>query len=409
MSPITSRAASPRLQPSIAICGGGIGGLATALALSQQGIHATVFEKADPDRLRQEGLFLTLAPNGVNALRALGLADVVLAAGQRTNGLAVYNERGRLLTIVDYAGHAQTYGAASVTIGRGRLAGILLDAATRVGIDLRHTSAVESLRETVDGVDFTVNGDAHHFDLVLACDGIGSRVRRQVFPDLPAPAYAGQIGTGGMIDMPDLAPTDGLMRMSFGRKAFFGYIKAPGQPVHWFNSYPAQETDIAPIDDPAAFGKRLCDMHADDPLDNLAILLAAGPVARSYPIYDMPELPRWHTDRVLLLGDAAHAVAPHSGQGASMAIEDGVVLAACLAAETRPAAAFARYAGLRRDRVAKAIALGRVTGSQKLAQDWWQLKLRDLVLPIVMPMAARMQSRLFSFRVDKDPLAIPQQ
>jgi 2-polyprenyl-6-methoxyphenol hydroxylase-like FAD-dependent oxidoreductase len=409
MSLMTTAPATPKSQPSIAICGGGIGGLATALALRNKGFRATVFERSDADRLRSEGLFLTLAPNGINALRALGLAKTVLAAGLMTRGLAVYNERGRLLTIVDYASHAQTFGAASVTIQRGALAGILLDTAIKAGIEIRDATAVETVRETENGVELVAEGKTEHFDIILACDGIRSRIRQQIFPDLPQPAYTGQIGTGGVTDEPQIAPTDGLMRMTFGRKAFFGYIKAPGQPVHWFNNYPAPENDTGPVEDAAQFGAKLRDMHADDPLDNLAILEAAGPVARSYPVYDMPALARWHTDHVLLMGDAAHAVAPHSGQGASMAIEDAVVLAACLAAESKVGDAFARFVALRRDRVAKAIQLGRATGSQKLAQGWLQLKIRDLILPIVMPMAARMQSALFAFRIDQDPLAMPRQ
>ncbi len=409
MSSFAPSPASLKSQPAIAICGGGIGGLATALALHQAGFRAVVFEKADADQLRSEGLFLTLAPNGINALRALGLAETVLAAGLQTNGLAIYNERGRLLTIVDYAGHAQSFGAASVTIGRGALAGILLDAAVAAGVEIRHGHAIDKARETDGGVDLTVAGTVEHFDIALACDGIRSRMRQHIFPDLPQPVYSGQIGTGGIIDIPDIAPTDGLMRMTFGRKAFFGYIKAPGRPVHWFNSFPTRQASAASVQDPAAFGSQLRAMHADDPLDNAAILASAGPIARNYPIYDMPELARWHTNRVLLMGDAAHAVAPHSGQGASMAIEDAIVLAACLAAEHDFVEAFGRFERLRRDRVARAIKLGRASGSQKLAQNWFELKLRDMILPIVMPMAARMQSALFSFRVDQHPLATPHQ
>ena len=109
------------------------------------------------------------------------------------------------------------------------------------------------------------------------------------------------------------------------------------------------------------------------------------------------------------MGDAAHAVAPHSGQGASLAIEDGVVLAACLAAASDHATAFARFEQLRRQRVQKAIAIGRAVGTQKQAQSWLALRLRDLMLPLFMPMGARMQEKLYAFRADRTPLAQPVQ
>jgi 2-polyprenyl-6-methoxyphenol hydroxylase-like FAD-dependent oxidoreductase len=101
---------------------------------------------------------------------------------------------------------------------------------------------------------------------------------------------------------------------------------------------------------------------------------------------------------VLLMGDAAHAVAPHSGQGASLAMEDGIVLAA-----------YARFEGLRRDRVQKAISIGRAVGSQKQAKSWLALRLRDLMLPLFMPLGARMQEKLYAFRVDRTPLDQPVQ
>jgi 2-polyprenyl-6-methoxyphenol hydroxylase-like FAD-dependent oxidoreductase len=123
----------------------------------------------------------------------------------------------------------------------------------------------------------------------------------------------------------------------------------------------------------------------------------------------MPELARWSRGRVLLMGDAAHAVSPHSGQGASMAIEDAVVLAALLDDAETIEAAFARFFALRQERSQAAIRVGRAAGGQKSAQGWLQLRLRDLILPLVMPMAAKAQSRLFAFRADRFPLTQPVQ
>jgi 2-polyprenyl-6-methoxyphenol hydroxylase-like FAD-dependent oxidoreductase len=410
MSVISPPAASP-LAPSstIALCGGGIGGLATALALKQTGFAPIVFERHRPQQLRGEGLFLTLAPNGCNALRALGLLEEVAQVGLPTRGLAVFNEAGKRLALVDYASQVDRYGAGSITLRRGALAGVLLDAVEAAGITVHHGAAIADVTQDADGVVLDVNGEKQRFALALACDGLRSTVRRLVFPELPQPVYSGLIGTGGFTQAPDVADTDGVMNMVFGRRGFFGYIKQAEGPVYWFNSYPAPESETGPVTDGTAFARKLAAMHDGDPLDTSAILAATARVDRHYPIYDMPELPHWSSGRVLLMGDAAHAVAPHSGQGASLAMEDGIVLAACLTAAPDHAAAYARFEGLRRDRVQKAISIGRAVGSQKQAKSWLALRLRDLMLPLFMPLGARMQEKLYAFRVDRTPLDQPVQ
>ncbi|QQR36163.1 FAD-dependent monooxygenase [Devosia oryziradicis] len=410
MSVLTVPDASPLSRSStIAICGGGIGGLATALALKRAGFAPEVFERHAPQQLREEGLFLTLAPNGCNGLRALGLLDQVMAAGLPTRGIAVFNEAGKRLTLVDYGSQGEKYGARSITLRRGALAGVLLDAAQAAGIVIHHGAPIADIHQDEEGVVLEANGERQRFALALACDGLRSTVRRLVFPDLPQPRYSGLIGTGGFADAPGVADTDGIMNMVFGHRGFFGYITEGSGPVYWFNSFPAPESQAGPVSDGAAFARQLGAMHDGDPLDTMAILAATPRVDRHYPIYDMPELPHWSAGRVLLLGDAAHAVAPHSGQGASLAIEDGIVLATCLAAGQDYATAFRRFEGLRRDRLQKAISIGRAMGSQKQAQSWLALRLRDLMLPLFMPLGARMQEKLYAFRVDLTPLAQPAQ
>jgi 2-polyprenyl-6-methoxyphenol hydroxylase-like FAD-dependent oxidoreductase len=128
---------------------------------------------------------------------------------------------------------------------------------------------------------------------------------------------------------------------------------------------------------------------------------------RYYPINDLPPLATWHTQRVVLLGDAAHAVAPHAGQGASMALEDAVVLAACLEDSTKPSAAFKRFEFLRKDRTRTVMEVARRNGARKLASGPISIFLRDLLLPFVLPLGARQARRIASFRVDQAPLALP--
>jgi 2-polyprenyl-6-methoxyphenol hydroxylase-like FAD-dependent oxidoreductase len=405
MSNISTNSASGKSnRPRIAIAGAGIGGLALALALKARGFSPVVFEKKTAEQIRTEGVFLTLAPNGVNALRALGLADVTLAAGLLTTGLAMFNERGKGVGLMEYGTHAARFGAPSVTIRRGALGGVLLDAAERAGIDIAFGTGVEDVETAPEGV--TVSGV--RFDALIACDGLRSRVRRAVFPELPEPRYTGLIGTGGVTVVEGIAPTHGRMNMTFGKRGFFGYLAEPGLPVMWFNTYPAPLSDTGPISDPAAYARFIESLHRDDPLDNAKILAGVEAIDRDYPIYDMPELTHWAKGRVLLMGDAAHAVAPHSGQGASMAIEDGIVLAAALEEASDVQAAFARFFALRQARTQKVIQIGRQAGSQKHAQSWLALRIRDLVLPLFIPLGVKAQESIFRFRVDATPLAQPQ-
>ena len=142
--------------------------------------------------------------------------------------------------------------------------------------------------------------------------------------------------------------------------------------------------------------------------NNRAIIEAESAVRAVYPDYDIPSLPQWFTNHIVLMGDAAHAVTPHSGQGASMAIEDALVLAACLETEVTPVAAFRRFESLRRKRVEAVVALGRQSGQQKKAQSWLALRLCDLILPLVLPLGQKAQENIYAFRADLDPLAMPQ-
>jgi len=196
------------------------------------------------------------------------------------------------------------------------------------------------------------------------------------------------------------------MRMTFGNNAFFGYLKPAGQPVSWFNSYAADACEIGREMDPVAYARAIRALHAYDPRPNPQILDRVDAIDRSCPIY-MPALPGWHKDRVVLLGDAAHAVGPHAGQGASMAIEDALVLAACLGAERDHERAFRRYEDLRRNRIWLVVKMTARNSSQKRANGWVGLLIRDLILPHFIPLSIRRARRAFLFWADCTPLVHP--
>lgn len=393
---------------SIAVLGGGVGGLALATLLARSGWKVTVFERRSEAGAAHEGAFLTLAANGVAALSAIGALEGVEAVALPTREIALHGRNGRKIVGITQMTDEDRNSRPALTIRRGELAAALLKVARAAGADILHESVAAVAKEAADDVTIAFgDGDSvQHFDAVVVSDGINSRSRRKLFPAAPSPTYTGLIGTGGFVDVPEIHDTDGVMHMTFGHRAFFGYIKRGDGPVYWFNSYPHDKPDAS-----VAFGSGyaglLRDLHAKDPEPVRTILAAVKNVDQDYPIFDMPRLECWHSDRAVLIGDAAHAVSPHAGQGASMTLEDAVVLHACLAHEPTLAQAFRGFEALRRDRVEEVIRISRRVGSAKSPTNPIAIFLRDLIMPIFVPMTVREQRRVARFRVDRDPLAPP--
>jgi 2-polyprenyl-6-methoxyphenol hydroxylase-like FAD-dependent oxidoreductase len=396
-----------RSRFDVAVCGAGIAGLTLAARLSSLGFRVTVLEARDEAALEREGVFLTLAPNGMNGLRVIDLHRDIAAQGIATTGIEILDERGRRLALMDQSDHGSVFGAQSITLRRGALMRLLLERARSAGVTVHFGRKVAAVKGGAAGVSVeTEDGAAMRFDVLAACDGLRSRVRELVFPDFPTPRFTGLIGTGGFADVPSIRATHGTLRMTFGREAFFGYIKEHDQPVFWFNSYPA-EAPQSEFSTPQAYAAFLRTLHRGDPQENRDILGAVRGIEKDYAIFDLPELPVWHRERVVLVGDAAHAVGPHAGQGASMAIEDAIVLAACLEAEAALPAAFSRYERLRRGRVREVVRLTARNGSQKRASGRLALMIRNLILPVVIPLGIKAARRGYAYQVDRNPLAVP--
>ncbi|TSE03574.1 FAD-dependent monooxygenase [Mesorhizobium intechi] len=397
---------SPSALP-VAIIGAGVAGLALAVMLRRQGLAVCLFEARSREALN-EGAFLTLAPNGINALRALGLAERVSALGVPTLGFEIMNAAGRRLIHLDEQQSMRQAGAESVTLRRSDLLGALLDEALALGADIRFGHALAEVEDQPDCARLAFgNGVTVDAVWLAGCDGVWSRVRRVCLPASPDPVYTGLTGVGGVAEVPFVEPTDGLMHMVFGKKAFFGYMKQDDGPVLWFSSFPLDEDAALARPNPLRLAATVRQLHAGGPRTIRQIVETVTQIPRAYPVFDMLHLPKWHAARVVLLGDAAHAVAPHSGQGASMAIEDAVVLAACLDATPLPGQAFAAFQALRQDRVEHIVKVSRRIGSQKQAKGPVALFLRDLMLPFFVRLGARTNRAMTRYRADLTPLEKP--
>jgi len=387
----------------IGIVGAGIAGLVLALQLKGLGLPSIVFEARSRDSVIHEGAFLTLAPNAINGLRAVGLDARIAAAAIVSRGMEFLDERGIRLGFADQSYHAEEFGAPSVTIARGVLMRLLLTACEQAGIDVHFDSAIEELVDVGEHVQLVAGGNIKKVVWVAACDGLGSQTRRRIFPDFPTPRFTGLIGTGGIAMIDAVGSTDNVMRMVFGHVGFFGYLKRGDGPVYWFNSFPAEHPNSS-----GSTIARLRALHRADPSFVQAILAGIPEPVRDYPLFDMPVLPIWHRDKVVLVGDAAHAVGPHAGQGAAMAIEDAVTLAACMRATSSLEAGFRRFEALRRPRVETVAKVTARNRQQKRAATRVERWLRRLILPHVLPAGIKSIDALCAYRVELDPcLAMP--
>jgi len=386
------------------VAGGGIAGTVAAIALQRAGWQPRLLESRPEGAADERGAFLTVAINGLAALRALDLDPArVLAAGFATPTLAMVNGAGRRLALLPLGGPAPD-GTVTTTIRRADLYGALRAAATERGIPIEYDRRLAGYREHSGGVTATFDdGGTAEGDLLVGADGLRSRVREVLNPGGPAPTYLGLLNTGGFTDRPveaDLDRTPGLMHMAFGRRAFFGWSVAPDGSVWWFANPPRRHPAAPDEWNPETWRAELLDRFAGDGFPAAALIRASDEIVGPWNTWDLPRVPVWRDDRTILVGDAAHAVSPSSGQGASMAIEDAVTLGRCLRGRADLGAALADYEQLRRGRVEKIVAYGRRSGSTKTAGPLGAA-VRDALMPMVMRLLARgdRQAWIFEHRI----------
>jgi FAD-dependent urate hydroxylase len=366
------------------IAGGGVAGPVTALALQRAGIEAVVYEAHVPGA-GEAGSYLTVATNGLDALRAVDADRPVLAAGFPTPTNVLLSGGGRRLGVVSNGGRLAD-GTVSHTIKRARLYRALHDEASARGIRTEHGRRLVGAEVHAGGGVTAVfeDGTRDTGDLLVGADGVHSVTRRLLDPAAPAGRYVGLVNFGGYT--PDSAGTTepGAWHMIFGRRAFFGYVVDPDGGTVWFANVPRPAVTAAERAATSAeqWRRQLVELFAADhgPASDL---IAAGTLELAGDsTHDLPSVPTWHRGPMVIVGDAAHAPSPTSGQGASMAAEDAVVLAQCLRDLPAIPQALAAYERLRRSRVERIVAQGARTGSAKTPGPVGRV-LRDLTLPLV--------------------------
>ncbi|APE34239.1 monooxygenase [Nocardia mangyaensis] len=291
------------------VVGGGIGGMAAAVALRARGWSVQVYEQAS--EIAEVGSGIGLWPNALRALDALGVGTAVRDSAIEEQSAGIRDARGRWLSRTDAATMRRRFGA-PVMIHRAALLDILRaevpDSVVRTGV------AVESV--DCDGT-VTHAADTATADLIVGADGIRSVVRRAVCGEVSA-RYAGYTVWRAVVEI-DRPLTE--YGETWGRGARFGMVPLTDGRIYCFAVYNAPEHAPGTL---AEVRARFAGWH--DPIPALLAAADTNTVLHN-DVYDLPALPTFTAGRVALLGDAAHAMTPNLGQGACQALEDAVVLA----------------------------------------------------------------------------------
>lgn len=387
---------------TVIIVGAGVAGPVTAMALQKAGFEAVLYEARQPEASRA-GVFLTLATNGIEALRVLG-SEGVIEAGFETAWITLRNSAGKRLGRTP-VGLTPPDGPTSKTIRRADLYHALLDEALQRGIEVRFGHRLADAVTSSDRVTATfADGSSAEADLLVGADGVHSTVRRLIDPGAVAPAYGGLLSTGGYVPGATVDVEPGSYEMVFGKRAFFGYVAAPDDSVWWFANLPEpREPRQDAIGTAEALRARLLDAFDADAGPASRLIASTGHLAPATPIHTVEGLRHWHGRRMVLVGDAAHAASPTSGQGASLAIEDAVVLAKALRDRPDPAQACASYVAARLARVESIVRAAKRINRNKAAGPV-AAAVRDRVIPHVLRLVARSgaMTRQFHYRIDWD-------
>ncbi|MCD4851015.1 FAD-dependent monooxygenase [Arthrobacter sp. AK01] len=385
------------------VVGAGIGGLSSGIALHKAGHRPVIFEAygAPSDGI---GGFLTVAVNGFDALETLGLKAAADNLGFSTPLMSMYlGSNGKHLMDFDFGGSLPD-GTTARTMTRSELYSLLREEVGRLGIRIVYNKRLTMVEEDRDGVRAVFHdGTTERGDIVVGADGLHSRVRTLIDPTSPAPRIIPLLNTGGIVPAGVLEPGPmdveaGRMKMVFGKRCFYCYMQDPDGRIWWFAN-PLQRSSEDPATlDAGARKAWLTRLVAGDRTIMAAIIAATDDIIRPYTTSDFPSIPRWHRERLVLVGDAAHAASPSSGQGASMAIEDAVTLGRSLQGLEPDAIpeALGRYENERRTRAESVVEWGRRNAAPKIRGQFKRV-FEDLVLPVVFRGIARTSTDNFDW------------
>jgi salicylate hydroxylase len=354
----------------LAVSGGGIGGLAAALACARQGVPVQLLECAV--QLSEVGAGIQMGPNVTRILQAWGLGEALAQVAAFPGRLQARDaQTGQVLGSLRLGDRAQAlYGAPYATIHRADLQTLLHAAALAAGVQVGLGRAVQGWRETAEGLQVnTTDGLSVQADALVGADGVWSTVRQQLLGDAPA-RFSGHVAYRALVAQADLPVHLRSDQVTVWMGSCLHVVHYPVRSGQWLNLVAIVQGDQAAqadVWDSAGHTQALMQAMGSVGTD-LHERLATVPAWRQWALHDRAPVnaaSQMAQGRVALLGDAAHPMRPYLAQGAGMAIEDAQVLAQCLSAEagsvTARLQAYAEQRWARNARVqARAIRNGRI-------------------------------------------------
>ena len=352
----------------IGILGGGIAGLSVALALRKRGYSPRVYERrTEPATM---GAGVTLWPNASFVLEELGLLQDIDAIGGRPLTMRRQDAVGNALGGLDIALLDRTMGYPTYTVLRRHLQEVLLDHVARAGIPVEfgHRAAGIELDANGKAVAHFENGASIRPDLLIGADGRMDSVARKFVAGDNTPVYQGFVNWIGVAQGQHALVDDISIRDFWGAGERFGCVAIRPQLVYWAAAQVRPLSEAMPTAD---IRKEVEDLFAGWP-EPVAHIIRATPAnaIRLIAVHDLEPLHTWSRANVLLVGDAAHAPLPTSGQGACQALEDAWHLVRCLdGAGGNLNEAFQAFTKIRSPKTAKLAEQGRVFARGLFATD----------------------------------------
>lgn len=309
---------------TVTIIGAGIGGLTAGIALSQAGYDVTIYDRVS--ELKPVGAGISLWSNGAKVLNRLGLGVPLAAIGGLMTTMQYRTKTGDLLSEIDLNPLVQQVGQRPYPVARRDLQALLLQAFPGE-VRLGHTCTGVVEDETQVTALFA-NGHEARGDLLVAADGIRSRLRSYVLGETVEPQYGGYVNWNGLVAAAaDLAaPEHWVIYVGEHKRA--SLMPVAGDRFYFFLDVPLPSKSSTELVYPEQYQAELRQYFQGwaEPVQRLIERLDPLETAR-LAIHDLPPLTRYVRGRVALLGDAAHATCPDLGQGGCQAIEDAWVLA----------------------------------------------------------------------------------
>ena len=353
------------------IIGGGIAGLTTAVALRQQGINAEVYEAAS--ELKPVGAGIAIGKNASQVFQKIGLEETLKDQSIPVQTTLVTNNQAIPLQ------QPPETNMVSFCIHRAVLHQILCDACPPRSIHLDRKLA--HVDETSEGITAIFDdGTTVKADILIGADGINSVVRKQIAPQIKK-RYTGQTCWRGVCEF-DLSPTfkHNLTEL-WGGRARFGLTRIDKKRMYWF----AVESKVAENekDKPNQTHQKLTTLFKDfHPEINEIIKATPQEVIHRADLHDLEKVNyQWYTNRICLIGDAAHATTPNMGQGAGQGIEDGYAIALALSKHAAPLA-FKQFQKIRQKKVKSIVDTSWMIGNVAHWENGLATGLRDFMFKL---------------------------